>query len=49
VDGTTFAIARAIGNLSKPPKTITYKLEDAPDMAELPRAEDDELRVAVVK
>ena len=48
-DGATFAIARAIGNLSKPPKTITYKLEDAPDIAELPTAEDEQLRVAVVK
>ena len=48
-NGATFAIARAIGNLSKPPETITYKLEDAPDMTELPTAEDDELRIAVVK
>ena len=48
-NGATFAIARAIGNMSNPPETITYKLEDAPDMTELPTAEDDELRIAVVK
>jgi hypothetical protein len=47
--GATFAIARAIGNLSKTPLTITYRLDSAPAMAELPQAEDDELGVAVVK
>lgn len=47
--GATFAIARAIGNLSKTPKTLTYRLDDAPESAQLPVAEDDELRVAVVK
>lgn len=47
--GATFAIARAIGNLSKTPKTIGYRLDDAPASVNLPKAEDDELGVAVVK
>lgn len=48
-NGATFAIARAIGNLSKPPDTIGYALHDAPDMEDLPAPEDDELKIAVVK
>jgi hypothetical protein len=48
-NGATFAIARAIGNLSKPPESIGYRLDDAPDHAGLPKPEDDELRVSVVK
>ncbi|CAJ1498883.1 hypothetical protein [[Mycobacterium] burgundiense] len=48
-DGATFAIARAIGNLSKPPETITYRLDDAPELPSLPTPEDEELRVSVVK
>ncbi|WP_204080992.1 AAA family ATPase [Mycobacterium riyadhense] len=47
--GATFAIARAIGNLSKPPESVGYKIEDAPDLSSLPKPEDDELRVSVVK
>jgi hypothetical protein len=48
-NGATFAIARAIGNLSKPPESIGYRLDDAPDLPGLPKPEDDELRVSVVK
>lgn len=48
-NGATFAIARAIGNLSKRPTTVGYRLDDAPDMDELPKPEDDELKIAVVK
>jgi hypothetical protein len=48
-NGATFAIARAIGNLSKQPESIGYQLDDAPDLSALPKAEDDELRVSVVK
>jgi hypothetical protein len=47
--GGEFAIARAIGNLSKAPQTITYALVDAPNSADLPTPEDSELGVAVVK
>lgn len=48
-DGAEFAIARAIGNLSKAPQTITYSLVDAPNTIDLPTPEDAELGVAVVK
>ncbi|ORX19412.1 hypothetical protein AWC27_00085 [Mycobacterium szulgai] len=47
--GATFAIARAIGNLSKPPDSIGYKIEDAPQLSALPKPEHDELQVSVVK
>lgn len=47
-NGATFAIARAIGNLSKPPQSIGYRLDDAPLLAGLPEPEDDELSVSVV-
>lgn len=48
-DGAEFAIARAIGNLSKAPQTISYSLVDAPTTDGLPTPEDAELGVAVVK
>ncbi|ORA69460.1 hypothetical protein BST23_00545 [Mycolicibacterium elephantis] len=47
--GEAFAIARTVGNLSKPPATIGYCLQDAPDLPDLPEPEDDQLRIAVVK
>jgi hypothetical protein len=49
-DGSpAFAVARAIGNLSKRPQTLTYRLESAPDLPELPAAEDESLGWSVVK
>ena len=48
-NGAAFAIARAVGNLSKPPATMGYTLEDAPKIAGLPEPEDDQLRIAVVR
>lgn len=48
-DGGEFAIARAIGNLSKTPQTISYSLVDAPNANGLPTPEDAELGVAVVR
>lgn len=47
--GATFAIARAIGNLSKQPESIGYRLDDAPKLFTLPKSEDADLGVAVVK
>lgn len=35
-DGATYALARAIGNLSKSPESIGYSLESAPDDEEVP-------------
>lgn len=48
-DGAMFAIARAKGNLSKPPAAIGYLIEDAPEIEGLPEPEDDELRIGVIR
>lgn len=48
-EGAAFAIARTKGNLSVPPLAITYRIEDAPDLDELPEPEDDGLRTSVIR
>lgn len=48
-DGATHALALAIGNLTRKPASIGYRLVSAPSNPELPIYEDDELSIAIVQ